>query len=342
MARWAAPVLIALGASALVVLQRHDLALALAVRSDLPALGSRAACGAYRGLPPDFGRNEHAGMVPVAGGSFVPGSNAGYPEERPARPAPSVTVRDFFIDRTEVSNAQFAAFVAATGYVTTAEHEGQSAVFAAPKPGEQAQGHLSWWRAARGVSWRAPEGPGSSLRGRENHPVVHVSYDDALAYARWLGRSLPSEDQWEYAARAGPTTHARHRPPGAAPGPPAADIGPGDIPDHNRVEDGFAAEAPVGCFPANAFGLHDRIGNVWEWTADDYFPRSDRPLHGDEATVAETPTCEDGPTRNPKVIKGGSFLCSPNFCARYRVSARHAHETSVPTAHLGFRTVLAR
>ena len=220
MKRWVAAC-IALGAGALVVLRWHDLALALSARTPLDApLGTVAECRAYSGLPAALPAEEHAGMVFVEGGSFVPGSLAGYPEERPAQPAPRVKVKGFWIDRTEVTNAQFAAFVAATGYVTRAERDGGSALFRAPREAEEAPAHLSWWVQGAGASFHHPDGPGSDLRGRENLPVVHVAYEDALAYARWLGRTLPTEDQWEYAARGGrddASLHGAPRRAGASP-----------------------------------------------------------------------------------------------------------------------------
>ena len=335
MKRWVAT-FVTLGAGALIVLRWHDLALALSARAASGApLGGLAECRASSGLPAGWPADEHAGMVFIEGGSFVPGSLSGYPEERPAQPAPRVTVNGFWIDRTEVTNAQFAAFVRATGYLTRAERDGGSALFRAPV-GEEAPAHLSWWVQGAGVSFRHPEGPGSDLRGRENLPVVHVAHEDALAYARWLGRTLPTEDQWEYAARGGRDDASLHGAPRSEQGQPTANFWQGDFPTENRAEDGFGAQAPVGCFAPNPYGLHDMIGNVWEWTADRYLPRGE--VHQHEAGD-RSPSCDDRDAATAHVIKGGSYLCSPNFCARYRVSARHGHDPTLPTSHIGFRTV---
>jgi sulfatase modifying factor 1 len=298
----------------------------------LAPFGTRARCLQYSGLPPGWGRDRHAGMVWVEGGSFVPGSREGYADERPAEPAPRVSIEGFWIDRTEVTNAQFAAFAAATHYVTLAEREGASAVFRVPGEAELAARPLAWWRREPGASWRHPDGAQSDLRGRENHPVVHIAYADALAYARWLGRQLPGEDQWEYAARAGVSATALARAPVGRGGEPLANYWQGVFPTHNQVQDGFADVAPVGCYPASPLGLHDMIGNVWEWTRDAYRSRAEQP-HGVAGAA-----CHAGGGEEQLVIKGGSFLCSADFCARYRAAARHAHEPTTPTAHLGFRT----
>jgi sulfatase modifying factor 1 len=307
-------------------------------QATLAPLGTRAKCGQYSGLPPAWGSDERAGMVWVEGGSFVPGSGEGYADERPAEPAPRVAVPGFWIDRSEVTNAQFTAFIAATRYVTLAEREGASAVFHVPSEAELAARALAWWRREAGASWRHPDGPASDLRGRANHPVVHIAYADALAYARWLGRALPSEDQWEYAARAGVRSDALDREPVGRAGAALANFWQGLFPVQNEVRDGFAAQAPVGCYPANRYGLHDMIGNVWEWTRDPYRARAELAPMGALHTAAG---CHAAGSEGQLVIKGGSFLCSANFCARYRVAARHAHEPSTPTAHLGFRTVSA-
>jgi sulfatase modifying factor 1 len=289
-------------------------------------LGSRAACAAYSGLPTDWGRSPIAGMVWIPGGRFVPGSTKGYPEERPAGP---VTVAGFWIDRTEVTNAQFAEFVARTGHVTVAEREGRAPVFHVPSAAELEQRDYPWWRSEPGASWRHPEGPASDLAGRAHHPVVQVAYEDALAYAHWLGRDLPSEAQWEYAARGGQPDDGLQRAPRDRRGRPTANFWQGEFPLRNSGEDGFALAAPVGCFPPNPFSLHDTIGNVWEWTRDAY-------RGGHDAAAA---SCSHEAGASAHVIKGGSFLCSSDFCARYRASARHPQEPELPAMHVGFRTV---
>jgi formylglycine-generating enzyme len=338
--------LAAIGVLALSLLPLGERDVVRARRSEptrAPVLGSRRACAGYGGMPPGFRVEPHAGMVWIDGGSFEPGSQHGYADERPTQPTPRVAVAGFWMDRTEVTNAQFAAFVADTHYVTRAERDGASAVFRPPTEteAELGSGPVSWWRREAGSGWRHPEGPRSDLRGRASQPVVHIAYEDALAYARWLGRSLPSEDQWEYAARARRDDAALHRAPQSAAGVALANFWQGLFPVQNDAADGFAAQAPVGCYPANPFGLYDTIGNVWEWTQDLYAPRAD--LHESAHAAGEAgASCDTGRVEKARVIKGGSYLCASNFCARYRVAARHPHEPSTPTAHIGFRTVLAR
>jgi formylglycine-generating enzyme required for sulfatase activity len=260
-------------------------------------------------------------MVWVPGGRFTMGENPIYPEEGP----PSVAVvESFWMDTHEVTNAQFAAFVAATGYRTMAERappaipgapaemlQPGSAVFQAPsQPGE------TWWRWVTGADWQHPSGPQDSIAGKERHPVVQVAYEDAEAYAAWAGRQLPTEVQWEYAARAGAPALPE---PVDAEGRPQANYYQGVFPVKDLVEDGFAGAAPVGCFPSNGFGLHDMIGNVWEWTS----------TSGSRADAVEP----------AGVIKGGSYLCAANYCARYRPAARQFQERGLGTDHIGFRLV---
>jgi formylglycine-generating enzyme required for sulfatase activity len=190
----------------------------------------------------------------------------------------------------------------------------------------------AWWHLLKTASWRHPDGPGSGIEGREHDPVVDVTYADALAYARWLGRDLPDEVEWEYAARAGldnPTSDASVR---DAKGHWRANVWQGFFPLHDSGEDGYSGRAPVGCYPANGWGLHDMVGNVWEWTRD---PWQDR--HA-VATVRTTAASPDSPDR--RVIKGGSFLCSTNYCTRARASSRQGQEATLPTSHIGFRTIL--
>ena len=259
-----------------------------------------------------------SGMVWIAGGTFTMGADARYPEEGPPR---DVAVEGFWMSRTEVTNAEFAAFVAATGYRTEAERDPPvlpgappemlqpgSAVFRVPTPDNR-----NWWRWEVGANWHHPSGPQSAITGRERDPVVQVTYTDALAYARWAGLSLPSEEQWEFAARAG--AEALPEPKDAA-SKPTANYYQGVFPARDLGDDGYTTRAPVGCFPANRFGLHDMIGNVWEWT-----------------------TKEAAPGQPVNVIKGGSFLCAANYCARYRPAARQFQERDLGTDHIGFRLV---
>jgi formylglycine-generating enzyme required for sulfatase activity len=310
-------------------------------------------CTAYSGLPaPASGEDAPAGMAWVPGGSFVMGSDNAYPEERPRRHA---TVSGFWIDRTEVTNAQFAAFVAATGYKTVAERGLNakdypdlppealvpgSMVFFEPAKNAQVR-NMDWWRYVPGADWRHPAGPGSSIEGRDNHPVVHIAYADALAYAQWLGRSLPTEAEWEFAARGGLNGKDfawgdEQTPEGAW----MANSWQGFFPFEDDKADGYHGTAPVGCFQANGYGLYDMIGNVWEWATDWYRP-GHHFAHG--ATDPQGPTDASATAGGQvRVIKGGSWLCSANFCARYRPAARQPQEADLGASHIGFRTVLRK
>ena len=278
------------------------------------------------------------GMVWVPAGRFTPGDSV-YPEEQPAGP---VQVSGFWMDRTEVTNDQFAEFVQATGYVTTAErrldaarHPGMPAELLQPgavvfSPPAQMPAHAdanAWWRYVPGAHWRQPGGPGTGIAGRGAYPVVAVSHEDAQAYARWKGRQLPSEVQWEWAARA-----ARDEARPAHEQPAQANTWQGPFPVHNARQDGFAGLAPVGCFAPNALGLFDMIGNVWELTRDVYTPqRGDTPSSGSPLLTVR---------QKAHVIKGGSFLCSADYCMRYRAGARQPQDDELGTSHVGFRTVL--
>ena len=308
------------------------------------------SCAAYAGLPAEEG--ETAGMAFISGGIFKMGSERHQPEERFTH---IVRVDSFWIDRHEVTNAQFKQFVDATGYITLAErgldpktHPDTpkdllvpgSVVFIPPTDLRQGGRITQWWQYVVGASWRQPSGPGSSIAGKENHPVVHVAHEDALAYARWRGRSLPTEAQWEFAGRGGRDGEDDWSSAFDAEGRPTANTWQGVFPVLNTKEDGYAGTAPVGCFKPNGYGLYDMIGNVWEWTSDWY-----RPEHSRE--TAANPT---GPelvslrvaAGQPasRVIKGGSYLCASNYCARYRPAARQPQEENLSAAHLGFRTVL--
>lgn len=309
------------------------LAMAMAAARQAPALsplGTEALCAAGPGLPPDWGVDRRAGMVRVDGGDFVFGSSAGYPDERPASGA-RVRVDGFWIDRTEVTNAQFDAFVRATGYVTEAEREGAAVVFGTPDEAELQRRPYAWWKYVRGASWKDPHG---AQAPQPNQPVTLVTQADALAYAVWLGRDLPTEAEWEYAAKAGREDAGLDSAPVDPGGRPTANYWQGPFPLANAVEDGHAGLAPVGCYPANGFGLYDMIGNAWEWTRDGYSGARQPHANGDTAAVAAR-----RPDR-PVVIKGGSFLCAPSYCVRYRASARESQEANLGASHIGFRTVL--
>lgn len=298
--------------------------------------------------------------VAIAGGDFAMGSDAHYPEEAPVH---RVRVGAFAIDREQVTNAQFAGFVAATGYVTVAERPLDPADFPdAPTenlvPGSMVfvgtsgpvdLRHLSqWWAWVPGASWRAPEGPGSDVTGRADHPAVHVAHEDAVAYATWAGARLPSEAEWEFAARGGLDGATFNWGDEARPnGRLMANTWDGpDFPWRSTGETRFLRTAPVGSFPANGYGLHDMAGNVWEWT-DDWWT-------GRHAADADKPCCVPVDPRGGdvagsfdpaqpqfrvprKVIKGGSHLCADSYCLRYRPAARRPQMIDTGMSHIGFR-----
>ena len=256
----------------------------------------------------------------IKAGQFIMGAHPAYKKEGPPQ---RLSVAAFNMDATEVTNRQFARFIAATGYVTDAEKpqagfdEAGGVVFRAPT-----LTNPSWWHFIVGADWRHPEGPESSIDGRDDEPVVQVSFNDAKAYAAWAGRRLPSEAEWEYAAAAGAETVYIWGEERTLDGAEMANTWQGSFPIDNTLADGHAKRAPVGCFPPNDFALYDMIGNVWEWT-DSEFLDAPASLTGDRIYT----------------IKGGSFLCAPNFCRRYRAAARQAQEAGLPTSHIGFRTV---
>ncbi len=283
---------------------------------------------------------EHPGMVWVPGGKFAMGTDAGFPEEGPALQA---EVAGFWMDQTEVTNAQFAAFVAATGYRTLAERGVRrsnaadapivagSAVFRPHGDADAMRSFVNWWQFMEGADWRHPDGPASSIAGLEQYPVVHVAYEDALAYAKWKGRSLPVEEQFEFAAQGSARKNSA--------GEYAANTWQGSFPSLNTAVDGFAGAAPVGCYEANRFGLHDLIGNVWEWTTSPYYERHDFAARNAHPQGFD-PTQPDEPA--VAVLKGGSYLCSPDYCMRYRPEARIGQSRGLGASHIGFRTVLNR
>lgn len=266
-------------------------------------------------------------VVWVPGGSLLLGANPQYPEEHPPKP---VEVGGFWIDRFEVTNAEFRRFVSATSWVTSAE---RADLLGFPAPGSAVfrrnPDETAGWSFVAGAQWRHPEGPESSIDGRDHEPVVQISLEDAKAYADWLGRRLPTEAEWEHAARQGPTgesLQARWQ----------ANTWQGHFPYADEGQDGYPGRAPVGRFPPNAAGLHDLLGNVWEWTTSTYFP-THRPspamLRHRGGLDPRQPGVEVA------VIKGGSFLCSPTHCDRYRPAARQPQERTLGTNHIGFRTV---
>jgi len=294
-------------------------------------------------------------LVAVPAAAFLMGSDRHYPEERPAHVR---SVEGFAIERHPVTAAQFAAFVADTGYVTVAERELDPTDFPGADPADLVPGSLvfaptsgpvdlrdwrQWWRWQPGASWRHPEGPGSDALDRPDHPVVHVAYADADAYAGWAGRRLPTEAEWELAAR-GRLDGAEYawgdeRMPD---GQVMANTWQGAFPYRNA---GWGGTSPVGTFPPNGYGLVDMIGNVWEWTSDAFTPRhvvpgSNPPSRGGRPDLlAGSPPPTTSP-RVSRVTKGGSHLCAPEYCQRYRPAARSPQTDDSATAHLGFRCVL--
>ena len=316
-------------------------------------------------LPADVARSQNqdrAGMVLISGGTFVMGSDRHYPEEAPAH---RVSVSSFWIDRTPVTNREFRKFVNATGHVTLAElppdpkdypnalpHmlKPASLVFTPPDHPVDLRVWTQWWTFKFGANWRRPFGPRSSLSGLNEHPVVHVAYRDAEAYARWAGKELPTEAEFEFAARGGLNdaefAWGDELTPG---GRQMANTWQGTFPSENLGLDGYQHTSPVTAFPANGYGVHDMIGNVWEWTSDWYSDRH-------EADAAKACCVPENPRGGPeaasydpalpniviprKVLKGGSHLCAPNYCRRYRPAARHAEPVDTSTNHVGFRCVV--
>jgi formylglycine-generating enzyme len=302
------------------------------------------------------------GMQSIPGGAFRMGSDRHYSEEAPAH---RVKVDPFWIDRTPVTNRQFKEFVRATGHRTFAEiapdakdYPGAlphmlyagSLVFVPPSHPVDVKDWSQWWTFMKGADWRHPYGPKSNLNGLENHPVVHVAYVDALAYALWAGKDLPTEAEWEFAARGGLeeaeyawgdefTPGGKHR----------ANTWQGNFPNENLCADGFSRTSPVTAFLPNGYGIHDMIGNVWEWTADWYSSRHQAdaqkacciPLNPRGGSEAEShDACHANIKIPQKVLKGGSHLCAPSYCRRYRPAARHPEAVDTSTSHVGFRCVL--
>lgn len=301
-----------------------------------------------------------AGMILVPGGTYLMGSDRHYAEEAPAH---RVTVDPFWIDATPVTNAQFRTFVQATGYVTWAEIPPDPKDYPGARPGMLKAGGLvftpprhavdlrdwrQWWSFTFGAQWRRPYGKGSHIGGLDDHPVVQIAFKDAEAYAAWAGKELPTEAEWEFAARGGlegaEFAWGDEFTPG---GQHMANTWQGNFPHENLKADGWARTSPVKAYPPNGYGIHDMIGNVWEWTTDWYSTRH----QADAAKACCIPENPRGASREQshhandplaiprKVLKGGSHLCAPVYCRRYRPAARHAEPIDTSTSHLGFRCV---
>ncbi|MDB5390021.1 MAG: hypothetical protein JWM11_5667 [Planctomycetaceae bacterium] len=316
-------------------------------------------------VEPAASTESQPGMVWIPGGEFTMGTDSelGRPEEKPAH---RVRVNSFWIDETEVTNSQFQAFVDATGYVTTAEkaptldevlaqlpvgtpaptHDklvAGSLVFTMTDGPVDLQDYTQWWKWTQGANWRHPEGPDSDLQGREQHPVVQVSWDDAVAYAKWAGKRLPTEAEWEFSARGGlidkPYVWGDEAPSETH---VFANIWQGQFPFKNTRADGFLRTAPVRSFKPNGFGLFDVSGNVWEWCADAYDQHA-YARRGGPKTVANPVGERSDDPRNPRsgsrTQRGGSFLCNDQYCSRYRPSARHGLAPDTGMSHVGFRCV---
>lgn len=308
--------------------------------------------------PPPLNKNEPPGEAPegmvwVPGGWFWMGTE--FKPFRDARPVHLVYVDGFWMDKTEVTNAQFAKFVEVTKYVTVAERDPDprefpgapkeklvagSIVFTPPPNKVDLDDHLQWWQYVKGANWRQPEGPGSSIKGRENYPVVHVCWDDVVAYAKWAGKRLPTEAEWEFASRGGLDRNlylwGNELRPG---GKWSANIWQGDFPAKNTEEDGYRLAAPVGSFAPNGYGLYDMSGNVWEWCSDWYRPDTytKQPRRNPQGPGDSFDPQEPGIPK--RVHRGGSFLCCDQYCSRYMSGGRGKGDVKSGTIHVGFRCV---
>lgn len=331
---------------------------------DSPPIGFQATIENHEPAP----RTSPKGAVWIPGGEFSMGANdppdmddVGMKATFDARPIHRVYVDGFYMDKTDVTNAQFSEFVKATGYVTVAERVPRaedfpgappenlvagSVVFSPPDHSVPLNDHFQWWSYVKGANWRHPSGPTSSILGKGNYPVVQIAYEDAVAYAKWAGKRLPTEAEWEFAARGGLAGKPfvwgdEFRPNGKW----MANIHQGHFPNTDTGEDGFIGTSPVAHYPPNPYGLYDMAGNVWQWTSDWYRPDYYKQL-ASVGGVARNPqgpgTAFDPaePNQPKKVLRGGSYLCTDQYCSRYIVGTRGKSEISTGTNHLGFRCVM--
>jgi sulfatase modifying factor 1 len=304
-------------------------------------------------------------MIFIPGGTFLMGSDKFYPEEKPVR---KVTVEGFYIDQYEVTNEDYKSFVDDTSYITVAERPLNPADYPGADPNllvpgalvfQKAKGpvdlrsYFNWWAWVPGANWKYPQGPGSTLKGIEKHPVVHVAYEDAEAYAKWAGKGLPTEAEWEYAAKGGLEGKSfTWGDEDMQLTKPKANTWQGEFPHQNLLTDGYEGTSPVGSFEPNGYGLYDMAGNVWEWTSDWYV------AHLDESANKVKSCCTS--SVNPrvvssemsydpaqpqvkiprKVVKGGSHICAPNYCLRYRPAARQPQMIDTGMTHIGFRCIV--
>jgi sulfatase modifying factor 1 len=311
---------------------------------------SRAAA-IQNATPVAEGKGDTTGMRWIPGGKFLMGSDA-FSDSRPMH---EVTVDGFFMDEHEVTNAEYARFVAATNYKTVAERPLNpadfpgvpadkivpgSAVFTPTPTRVSLDDPLQWWNYTPGANWAQPEGKGSSLKGRENYPAIHISYEDAEAYARWAGKRLPTEAEWEFAAQGGKGNHTYYWGDVLKPGDKwVANIYQGSFPDKNTKEDGHAGAAPVKSYPPNGYGLFDMDGNVWEWCQDFYRPDYYVKSPGKNPQGPSDSYDPDEPGAVKRVQRGGSFLCSDDYCIRYKAGSRGKGEVTSASNNLGFRCV---
>lgn len=306
------------------------------------------------------GESEHEGMILIPAGTFWMGSDD--PRFPDAAPLHQVHLDSFWMDRTDVTNAEFDKFVAATGYVTVAEKKPDpvtmpgvppellvagAVVFTKPTGPVPLDDPSQWWRYVPGANWRHPEGPSTDVRGKENHPVVDIAWEDAVAYTKWAGKRLPTEAEWEYAARGGLDRKRfvwgdEFKPGGKF----MANTFQGNFPDNNTAEDGFRGTSPVGSFPPNGYGLYDMAGNVWQWCSDWY--RDDYYVSLKSAGGNGVPINPKGPDRSydpaeplvaKRVMKGGSYLCTDQYCGRFMPGSRGKGDPYTPLNHVGFRCV---